>query len=500
MTSIRKWFYALFAAALMALALPSIAANPQKIFGLTMSGTLVPNSLSTITAKYTNLTPSGNSTINWVYLIVPNTLGPISAANVTFPQGGSVFSITPGATTTTIIVNNIPGVGTGGATWSFNVNVNVPANPTCVIYHFDAQAFTGNSGTQGQPFAYQSVWPAPPQVPTFVSTPDLAITSGCSLQFTTQPASASVGATITSTPYNTPAGTAVQVTVMNGASPATAFTGPVSVAITPGTGTTGAVLSGNAPVNAVAGVATFSSLSINTAGVNYQLRASIGTPFVDSNAFWITPANGTVNCTDSNYASSDGVTDPDLTYVDFLKSNPQNWGVRRGPNSLDGSNNNCQKVGISVTFNGSVVQFLYDKSIPNQVGNFKYWIVWPETTVNPLNTQENSFDGTTQRSTASYGEKRPLVSWNAGVPIYVPALNCASDDLTQGSALMPILPNVSPFNDAGQISDYAYDGTRKAKACIAEHVMISSGISGGVFQVIYADKFVDQVDTLFRQP
>jgi Tol biopolymer transport system component len=52
------------------------------------------------------------------------------------------------------------------------------------------------------------------------------------------------------------------------------FTGPVSLAVKPGTGAAGAVLNGTSTVNAVAGIATFAGLSLDTAGAGYVLTAS----------------------------------------------------------------------------------------------------------------------------------------------------------------------------------------------------------------------------------
>jgi hypothetical protein len=72
----------------------------------------------------------------------------------------------------------------------------------------------------------------------------------------------------------------------------TTFTGPVTLAIKAATGTAGATLGGTLTVNAVNGVATFSGLSINYVGQNYQLIATSGplssTPTSDSAAFNIT--------------------------------------------------------------------------------------------------------------------------------------------------------------------------------------------------------------------
>src|SRR6266536_5450885 len=76
-----------------------------------------------------------------------------------------------------------------------------------------------------------------------------------SLSFTVPPAGA--------TPAGAPFTPAIQVVARDAAgSIATNFTGTVTLAITPGTGTPGATLSGPRTVAAVAGVATFSTLGI----------------------------------------------------------------------------------------------------------------------------------------------------------------------------------------------------------------------------------------------
>jgi hypothetical protein len=67
---------------------------------------------------------------------------------------------------------------------------------------------------------------------------------------------------------------------------ATTSNAPVTLEITPGSGTSGAILSGAVTVNAVNGVATFSGLSINLGGKNYTLKAT-SSPLIPatSNAF-----------------------------------------------------------------------------------------------------------------------------------------------------------------------------------------------------------------------
>jgi len=98
------------------------------------------------------------------------------------------------------------------------------------------------------------------------------------LVFTVQPTTGTAGVTI-APPVQVTARDALGNTV-------TGFTGNVTVAITPATGAVGAVLSGTKTVAAVAGVASFSTLSIDLAAVGYRLDATSGVlPLVTSNAF-----------------------------------------------------------------------------------------------------------------------------------------------------------------------------------------------------------------------
>src|SRR5205814_7516960 len=104
------------------------------------------------------------------------------------------------------------------------------------------------------------------------------------LAFTVQPSAAIAGATIAP---------AVQVTALDvQGNTATAFAGSVTVEIAtnPGAGT----LSGTATVTAVAGVATFSTLSINKSGIGYTLSAAaLALTTGTSAGFSITPGTAT---------------------------------------------------------------------------------------------------------------------------------------------------------------------------------------------------------------
>jgi hypothetical protein len=113
---------------------------------------------------------------------------------------------------------------------------------------------------------------------------DITSSTGTQLVFTVQPATTTAGATINS---------AVEVTARDAmGNTATGFTGNVTVAI--GTNPNGGALSGTTTVAAVAGVATFSTLSIDKSGTGYTLTAgATGFSGATSIGFAITPGPAT---------------------------------------------------------------------------------------------------------------------------------------------------------------------------------------------------------------
>jgi len=495
--------------ALMAFALPSSAA-PAKIFGLTMDTyptpgqAVLPNTTVTLSAKYTNLTPNGNSTINWVHLTVP---AGMAITNIVFPQGGSLYSQNGNV----LVVNNIPGIGSGGQSWLFTVTVSVPP-AGCTSYTFGAEAYTGNSGTQGQPFAYQATFAGPPP---FTSKPDIAVTSGCVLQFQKQPAGAQVNTTITSVGSDT-TGAPVQVALTDGTNPVASFNGTISLAIKLGTGTAGAILSGGS-ATASSGVATFPSLSIDTVGLNYRLIASaFGATSPDSNAFSIF-ANGDIGCVGgrttatNNYNSVNGKTD--YTYDPDGSNTPSGnaWGLRRGANYLL----NQQCVLVDYTFipptaaNNYVATLLYDRTTGQQA-SWKYLVAWPTGVA--VDSTNPTKGWTTYRPWQSWGIDNPNSA--SGSPDYVPAQFCLGDpgDLTQRTAaelfaLLPKLPNDcdpahindGPFckaNAAHPTVYYLDDAAHPAKMCISQQ-----GFSTGPGNTIFPwSEIVDQADGFTRSP
>ena len=121
---------------------------------------------------------------------------------------------------------------------------------------------------------------SPPLTSATSNAFDIAAGAPNQLAFLQQPGTTAAGAAISP---------AITVQVLDAFGNLTADTSAVTLGI--GTNPSGGTLSGTATVNAVAGVATFSTLSIDKAGVGYTLAASDGAlAGASSNAFTIVPA------------------------------------------------------------------------------------------------------------------------------------------------------------------------------------------------------------------
>lgn len=144
-----------------------------------------------------------------------------------------------------------------------------------------------------------------------------------SLAFVQQPSNTASGASIT------PAVT-VEVLDATGTLMSGDNTDSIALAITTGTPTSGGpgTLSGTTPKTVVNGIATFSNLSINTAGIGYKLHATSGSlTAADSTTFNITA--GAVNAGTSTVSASptpitaDGTTTSTITVtLKDVNSNP----------------------------------------------------------------------------------------------------------------------------------------------------------------------------------
>ncbi|HEY6225392.1 MAG TPA: hypothetical protein VIW26_16535, partial [Gemmatimonadales bacterium] len=124
--------------------------------------------------------------------------------------------------------------------------------------------------------------------PTAATSAAFDVTAGAPSQlvFTVQPPNTTAGAHLTP---------AVQVTAKDGSgNVVTSFNGNVTLSITSGSGTAGAILSGTQTVTAASGVASFSDLSVDRTGTGYTFSATaVGMAGATSSAFAITSGAAT---------------------------------------------------------------------------------------------------------------------------------------------------------------------------------------------------------------
>src|SRR5207302_642971 len=249
----------------------------------------------------------------------------VSATGVTGATSAA-FSITPGAATQlafTIEPTNtaagasitpagqVPaqdGLGNADPAFTGNVTVALGANPSGGTLSGTATVAAG-SGVATFPglsidksgVGYTLTAAASGLAPGTSVTFNVTEGAATQLVFTVQPSNATAGLAITP---------AVRVTAQDPlGNTATGFTGTVTVAI--GTNPGGGTLAGTASVAAVAGVATFSDLSINKPGTGYRLRASsTGLTGISSAQFNITAVTQLVFTVEPGNIAAGGTMSP----------------------------------------------------------------------------------------------------------------------------------------------------------------------------------------------
>jgi hypothetical protein len=182
-------------------------------------------------------------------------------------QFGNVNSTFTGPVTVAISVN--PAGGTLSGTTTVNAIAGVATFNTLSI----------DRAETGYRFEVTSPGLTPDQSNAF------SITGGAPVRiaFTVQPTNTTAGLAITPI---------VRVTGFDALDNIATFGGgeTVTLTITPGTGSPGAVLTGGGPVTPINGVASFNPMTVNLVGTGYTLTASAGAlPTVVSTAFAITP-------------------------------------------------------------------------------------------------------------------------------------------------------------------------------------------------------------------
>ncbi|HEX9579999.1 MAG TPA: S8 family serine peptidase [Gemmatimonadales bacterium] len=177
---------------------------------------------------------------------------PLTPVQVTVqdPQGNTVP-----ASTNSISVAVTSGTGAAGATLS-----GTPTQPAV-----GGAANFGNLAIDKAGAGYTLTVSSPGLTPDTTSPFDISAGAPAQLAFAVQPSTVTAGAAISP---------AVQATVQDAqGNTVTSSTDSISLAMTSGTGTNGAVLFGTLTRTAVSGVATFNDLSIDKAGSGYTLIA-----------------------------------------------------------------------------------------------------------------------------------------------------------------------------------------------------------------------------------
>jgi len=252
----------------------------------------------------------------------PQSLG---SANITAPPGFTVTGASPGNIAT--VAGNVVQLRNLGIPPGQSVAVTIQATAPCTagteLWQSQAKQSNDFNGPPGNAFVIDST-------NTNLTT---TVDGGCQLNFVTQPTDAVVKSTISTSPFNTPPGGPVQVEVLDGNGVrVTSSTVAITLAIgadSPNPAP-GALLSGATSVtqNAVTGVASFSTLSVNLHG-DYDLSAtSPGITSATSNVFSIwdvatactagKTCTATINQTNSMSTSASGTSSTDGFLLESL--------------------------------------------------------------------------------------------------------------------------------------------------------------------------------------
>ena len=255
---------------------------------LLMLGLLVPRAFADTTSKpyaveVTAHNVSAGSTQTFVATFANETgTQQLGSANLTVPAGFTIVSAgTPTPAGTATVVGNVVQLRDLAAPAGSSASISIVAIAPCPLgtYAWSVIAKQANNFT-GDPGNDLSFDAANSDLNTTLSG-----TCRLGFGFLTQPADTQVNTNITTQRY-LPTGTPVQVGVLDAdGNLITSSTAPVSLSIVanPGGGTLA-----SAAVNAVGGIATFSTLSIDRTGLGYTLGATTTAIAIDpgtSNGF-----------------------------------------------------------------------------------------------------------------------------------------------------------------------------------------------------------------------
>jgi len=560
MNGMRKWLGTLISAlALAAISLPTIAA-PAKLFGLDMSPSTATTAAVTLTAKYSNLTPNGNSVINTVILTPP---AGVTVTGTSFPNGGN--KVTCPATTVnslgqtvpvpanSICVANLPSVAKAGCSpvaCSYSFNVTATLASSCNTYTWAGQAFAGNS-FNGDTFEFRI---ANSSVTTTIGTQcPHKITSSAGSGGSIAPLGATTVAWDGSQTYTITPNSGFYISDVKvdggsvGAVASYQFTMVEADHTIAATFAAKSLTIGSAPTSAVVGVpfdvvvgetpggpiptytstcATASTTDTTTPRTSTTFSVTISSLGACTITFsvgdWapapltLTAYKGQIACGDydSSFGPPDQVTkllDPYSTSA-YAVPGGSGWGLRRGPNK-DGSN--CSiKVNYTCDLDGAtaIANCSWDKTTAQgQLATFAYVFVWKE--VSPDANGWKNYQPLVSWGIASPGTPVPYDPTNTGSFNYnwTTALACideiypaavAGNPATYPDTIFPAIPSVAPFTDSGNAPGTypQYQPTVKAGVCVGQQGSTSVGNPGGPVKLQFWHKVNDYADVLVKGP
>jgi Domain of unknown function DUF11 len=260
--------------------------------------------------------PAGAQVTFTVAITNHNPQQTLGSANLTVPAGFTLdaASVPAGSGTATVSGSTVQLRDlslANGATVQVTVVADVPCSAGTATWQIVAKQSNDFNGPPGNNFS-------PPPPSSLVTT----VSGACALHFFVQPADARVGQQITGSPFDPASATKLSVEVVDGSGArVTSSTVSITLALDASSAGVG-VLSGTTTRAAVAGLATFTGLSIDQPGT-YALQAtSPGLTAATSNAFHVeqlaVPCIEDVACsaTLANKQTSGTITAPGNSGVD----------------------------------------------------------------------------------------------------------------------------------------------------------------------------------------
>ena len=223
--------------------------------------------------------PAGSTTTFTATLTNETSTQQLGSANLTLPAGFTPLSVgAPSPSGTAAIVDDtiqlrelsLP----AGASASVSVVILIPCPTGTYTWSIVAKQANNFSGDPGNDLTLDAA----------NSSLTTSLTGACHLGFgfSSQPASAQVGVSITSVTYD-PSAPPVAIEILDGNGDLiSSSTAPVTLSILSNPG--GGSLGGTTTLNAIGGTATFPGISIDRSGLGYTLRAGTSTVAIDAAA------------------------------------------------------------------------------------------------------------------------------------------------------------------------------------------------------------------------